>query len=52
MTLSVAEEANAPSTGNNRACSNRGSREDECSNSMTTAEDSVGTTQPIHYGSR
>jgi len=28
MTLSVAEEANAFSTGNNRACSDGGSRKD------------------------
>ena len=29
MTLSVAEEVIAPSAGNNRACSNGGSREDK-----------------------
>ena len=28
-TISVAEEANAPSAGDNRACSNGGSQEDE-----------------------
>ena len=33
MTLSVVEEANAFSTGNNRACSNGRSREDKCSSS-------------------
>jgi len=31
MTLSVAEEANASSAGNNRACSNRRSGKNECS---------------------
>ena len=30
MTLSVAEETTASSAGDNRACSNRRSREDEC----------------------
>jgi len=33
MTLSVAEEATIASAGNNRACSDGGSREDECSGS-------------------
>ena len=33
MTLSVAKEANAFSAGNNRACSDGGSRKDECSSS-------------------
>jgi len=31
MTISVAKEANAFSVGNNRACSNGGDKEDECS---------------------
>jgi len=31
MTLSVAEEANAFSAGDNRACSNGRDREDKCS---------------------
>jgi len=30
MTLSVAEEANATSAGDNRACSDGRSREDKC----------------------
>ena len=30
MTISVVEEATAFSSGNNRACSNGGNREDEC----------------------
>ena len=42
MTLSVAEEANAFSAGNNRACSNGESREDKCGNGMTIAENRVG----------
>ena len=33
MTSSVAEEVNAFSTGNNRACSNGKDRKDECSGS-------------------
>ena len=31
MTISVAEEANTPSAGNNRACSDGRSGEDKCS---------------------
>ena len=49
-TLSVAEEANAPSAGNNRACSDGESREDKYGNGMTSAEDRVGATQPICHG--
>ncbi len=52
MTLSVAEEANAFSAGNNRACSNGESREDKCGNGMTIAENRVGAIQPICYRSR
>ena len=33
ITISVVEETTAFSVGNNRACSNRGNREDECSGS-------------------
>ena len=33
MTISVAKETNAPSVGNNKACSNRRSREDKCGGS-------------------
>jgi len=33
MTISVVEEATASSASNNRACSNGGNREDECSGS-------------------
>jgi len=40
----VAEEANAPLAGDNRACSDRGSREDKHNNSMPIAEDRVGAT--------
>ena len=36
MTISVAEEANVPSVGNNKACSNRGSGEDKCGNGEGT----------------
>ena len=33
MTISVAEEANAPSAGNNRACSDGRSGENKCGSS-------------------
>jgi len=36
MTLSVAEEANVFSAGDNRTCSNRRDRENECSSSERT----------------
>ena len=36
MTPSVAEEANASSAGNNRACSNGRSRKNECGNDKRT----------------
>ena len=48
----MAKEANAFSAGDNRACSDGESRENECSNSTTIAENSVGTTQPICHGDR
>jgi len=40
----VAKKANTFSAGDNRACSDEGGREDECSNGMTTAESRVGAT--------
>ena len=53
MTPSMAEEArNTTSAGNNRAHSNRGSREDKYGNSMTTAKNRIGTTQSIYYENR
>jgi len=53
MTLSVAEEArNALSAGDNRACSNRRSRENECSNDIPITEGKIGTMQPICHGDR
>ena len=36
MTINVAEEANASSAGANKACSNGGSRKDECSDGEGT----------------
>jgi len=56
MTLSVAEEANAPSAGNNRACSDGRDREDEQS-SGKRARDRIGhrsssKTGPLCYGGR
>ena len=50
MAISVAEEANAFSAGDNRACSNGGSKEDKHGNDTATAEDRVGTIQPICHG--
>ena len=52
ITISVAEETNAPSVGDNRACSDRGSREDKYSDGTTVAKGSVGATQPICHGGR
>ena len=53
MTFSMAEEArNAPSVGDNRACSNKGSRKKEYNNSVATVESRVGATQPIYYRDR
>ena len=53
MTPSMAEEArNATSASNNRAHSNRGSREDKYGDSMTTAKNRIGTTQSIYYENR
>ena len=50
-TISVAKETNTFSAGNNRACSDGGSREDECGDGMATAENRVGTMQLIcHRG--
>ena len=50
MTPSMAEEArNATLADNNRAHSNRGSREDKYGDSMTTAKNRVGITQSIYY---
>jgi len=46
------ETRNATSVGNNRACSNRGSRKNKHGNDMATVEDRVGATQPIYYGDR
>ena len=51
-TISVAKETNAFSAGNNRACSNGESREDECGDGMATAENRVGTMQLICHGGR
>jgi len=52
-TPSVAEKTrNATSVGDNWTYSNEGSRKNEYSNSMATAEDRVGVTQPLCNGSR
>jgi len=42
MTISVAEKANAFSAGDNRACSDGGSRKDKHSNDTTAVENRVG----------
>ena len=53
MTISVAEEANAFSPGANKACSDRGSRKDECGNGKRTRAEHRGAFQkrPLYYGS-
>ena len=51
MTISIANEANAFSAGDNSTCSNRGSRKDECSDDIAAAKNRVGLTQLIcHRG--
>ena len=53
MTLSVAEEANAFSTGNNRACSNGRGREDKCSGSKKVRTGNRGSKkEPLCDGGR
>ena len=56
MTTSVTEEANTPSAGDNRACSNGRSGEDKCS-SVKRARDKTGNggfskTELLCYGDR
>ena len=50
MTLSVAEETTAPSTGDNWACSNGRSGEDEHSCGNPSTEGRVSTEEPICHG--
>jgi len=53
MTTSMAEEAeNASSADDNRACSNRGSREDKDSNGVPLTEDRGCSKKPLCNGSR
>ena len=53
MIFSVAKKArNAPSVGDNRACSNEGSRKKECNNGVATVESRVDVMQPIYYRDR
>ena len=53
-TISVAEEANTFSVGANKACSDKGSQKDKCSDSKGTGAEDWGTSQkrPLCYGSR
>jgi len=53
MTLSVTEEANAFSAGNNRACSNRRSRKNEYSSGKRVGTEDGGSSEkrPLYYGS-
>ena len=53
-TLSVAEEANAFSAGNNRACSERKSRENKWSSSkrIGTRDGGFSKKRPLYDGSR
>ena len=52
-TISVAEEANASSAGANKACSDGGSRKDECSDGEGTGAGGRNASQkrPLCYGS-
>ena len=53
MTISMAEEANAPSAGDNRAGSDGGSQKDKCSSSMgTRAGDGSSQKRPLCNGGR
>ena len=53
MTLSVAEEANIFSAGNNRACSDERSRENKCGSSekIRTRDGGSPKKGPLHNGS-
>ena len=52
-TANMAEEArNAPSAGNNRACSNGRNREDKCSNDASSTDNRICSKKPICYGCR
>ena len=54
MTLSVVEEANAFSAGNNRACSNGRSRKNKCSSGerIRTRNGGISKKRPLHDESR
>ena len=54
MTLSVAEKANTPSAGDNRACSNRMSRENKYGNGKGVGIRNRDGFQkrPLYYGDR
>jgi len=53
-TISVAEKANASSAGTNKACSDEGSRKNECGDGEGTRIGGRGASQkrPLCYGSR
>jgi len=48
----VAEKANVFSAGDNRACSNGGSRKNKHGDGTATAGDRVGAMQPICHGDK
>ena len=54
MTISVTEEATTSSAGDNRACSNRRGREDECGGSegVGTGDGDSNKKGPLCYRSR
>jgi len=53
MASSLAKEAGSTSTaGSNRTGSDRGSRENKCSDGMPSTEDRVCSMQLIYYGYR
>jgi len=53
-TVSVAEEANAFSAGDNKACSNGRDQEDKCSSSERFRTENGGSSEkgPLCYGNR
>jgi len=53
ITANMAEKArNAPSAGNNRACSNGRNKEDKCSNDVSSTDNRICSKKPIYYGRR
>jgi len=47
MGTTAKEVISISTAGTNRACSNKGSRENKCNNSVSSTEDRRGSTKPI-----